>query len=311
MKPYLHFMVCLLFITAGCNNASDTTTTNAGNGEITESTLPKGKLVVDDDDTQNTADPKSGSFNDYNAGTDSNTTKQTDNAPAPIEVLKRRYKNLLVFHADDTMKIKKAYIATLILAKDQVLATIKDEALESSNANKQDFKHDTTVDIGNKMRARLIDMSGALNKGFDIELIGGEEAATQSITEKRKKAIWNWKLTPQTPGQQELKLSINIIEKDGESVTLPTKNIPVMIFAEKESFWESVGGFFKNDSTKWIMTAILIPIFVAWITSKVKYRTENKIRDPQVKNNPPNDTAAVQPNAAPTQPGNPAPPGNA
>jgi hypothetical protein len=299
MKPYLHFIIILLFIAAGCNNADDTTANNNSNGEITESTLPKGKLIVDDDDTKN------------NAGHDSATTTQNTKVPTPAEGLKRRYKNLLVFHADDTMKIKKAYIATLILAKDQVLATIKDEALESSNAGNQDFKHDTTVDIGNKMRAKLMDMSGALNKGFDIELIGGDEAATQSITEKRKKAIWNWKLTPLTPGQQELKLSINIIEKDGESVTLPTKNIPVMIFAEKEGFWESVAGFFKNENTKWILTAILIPIFIAWITSRVKYRHESKQpHEAHAKNSPPKETVAHQGNITPPQAVHPPPDNN-
>lgn len=282
------FIPFLLLLVAGCNNASTNTSSEAAvpSQNISESALPPGKTVVDDEKiaSNNTAD--NGAANGIN-----NTPNNTDAGAAANadNLLKRRFKNLLVFHADDTMKIKKAYIATLILGKDQVLGTIKEEALESSNASDENIKHDTSVDIGSKMRARLIDMSGATNKGFDIELLGGEEAATQSITEKRKKAIWNWKLIPQTPGQQELKLAITILEKDGESVTLPTKNIPVLIFAEKESFIDSVGSFFKNDSTKWILSAIIIPIFLAWITSKIKYRHDVKASDnAATKNQPPN-----------------------
>jgi hypothetical protein len=274
MKPYLLFIISAVFLFTGCNNYDDSASTKMPNDNdpITTSVLPKGHSVIDDEVIKKTIDANTGALGGY----DNKTNPQAGESVAdPNADLKRRYKNLLVFHADDTMKVRKAYIATLILGKDQILGTMKDEALESSNAGDEKFKHDTSVEIGSKMRARLIDMSGAVNKGFDIELIGGEDAATQSITEKRKKAVWNWKLTPQTPGQQELKLAITVIEKDGEAVTLPTKNIPVMIFAEKETFLESAGNFF-NDNAKWILTAILLPIFIAWVTSKMKYRPDYK-----------------------------------
>lgn len=303
------FIPFLLLLITGCNNASTNTSSEAAvppSENISESALPPGKMIVDDEKVVNNTTAANGAANDYNTAPANNDAGNSANAD---NLLKRRFKNLLVFHADDTMKIKKAYIATLILGKDQVLGTIKEEALESSNASDENIKHDTSVDIGSKMRARLIDMSGATNKGFDIELLGGEEAATQSITEKRKKAIWNWKLIPQTPGQQELKLAITILEKDGESVTLPTKNIPVLIFAEKESFIDSVGSFFKNDSTKWILSAIIIPIFLAWITSKIKYRHDIKANDNNApKNQPPNAAAGTAP--APPAANPPAPGGN-
>lgn len=103
----------------------------------------------------------------------------------------------------------------------------------------------------------------------------GEGAAEPCITEKRKKAIWNWKLIPQSPGQQELKLAVTIIEKDGEAVRLPTKNICVIFFAEKESFMDVVEGVFKGDNIKWILSAILMLIFLAWVTKKIKYKHKN------------------------------------
>ena len=132
------------------------------------------------------------------------------------------------------------------------------------------------------MKARLIDMSGAENKGFIIELLGGEESATQSINEKRKKVMWQWKLTPQTPGMQELRLSINVVERNGEMVNLPAKNISVIIFAEKETILAQVKSFF-DEYGKWILATVLIPVFVAWFTTRMRnksydkpYRTKDK-----------------------------------
>ena len=170
------------------------------------------------------------------------------------------------------MKIKKAYIASLVLGKDQILADLKDEVLTTSGGAPDDkIKLDTTLEIGTRMRAKLVDMSGASNKGFDIELIGGEDGAEQNITDTRKKAIWQWKLTPLTPGQQELTLAISVIEKNGDRVTLPTRNIPVLIFAEKQSFLSQVGDFFTDTNSKWLITAICIPILIAWFTTRMRH----------------------------------------
>lgn len=276
MKLKLFLWVVIMLLIAGCNNSEDADLRIPGNSEVSDANLPKGKYVIEDDNTVRGIENNPGSINDYKGNNTKPENGQTENSNDPYGDLKRRFKNLLVFHADDTMKIKKAYLATLILGKDQVLGDMKEEVLESSNSGNQKITQDGTIDIGSKMKARLIDMGGAGNKGFDIELIGGEEAATQRITEKRKKVIWQWKITPLAPGQQELKLSINVIEKDGEAVNLPARNIPVVIFAEKEDFSTMVSGFFKNENTKWILSAILIPIFIAWLTTRMRHKNDKK-----------------------------------
>jgi hypothetical protein len=287
MKWYFLTLFFVFILFAGCGSPDAPAIPAEGNGKLTETALPKGKYIIEDEIKPVNSDVTNGaSINGYDktGGTGDKPSGTTDTPADKKDNLKRRYKNLLVFHADDTMKIKKSYIATLILGKDQVLGSLEEEVLTSSNAKSENIKYDTTIDIGSKMRARLIDMSGATNKGFDIELIGGDGAAEQRIPDKRKKAIWNWKLTPQTPGQQELKLAVTIIEKDGEAITLPTTNIPVIIFAEKESFFAAVGGIFKGENIKWILSAILIPIFVAWVTSKIKYKHENQRPAPRTRN---------------------------
>jgi hypothetical protein len=268
MKHYLIILVSFTLVMTGCNNENKPGVVEQGNPQETE--LPEGRYVIEDDINKQNNDPNSGSFNDYN-NKPKDGPKQ-DNSSDAAKNLKKRYKNLLVFHAADTMKIKKSYIATLILGKDQVLGELKAELLENTNNPDAKIEQDTVTDFGSKMKARLIDMSGAENKGFFIELIGGEEAATQSITDRRKKVFWQWKLTPQTPGQQELRLSINVIEKNGETVNLPGKNIQVMIYAEGNFFSGFLSFFNDKDNIKWILATLLIPIFVAWLSSRMRSR---------------------------------------
>lgn len=271
MKYWTMPFLCVLL--AGCGQKATPPADNTAE-TITETSLPKGKYVLEDDIKSNAAQTTAlGDVKNNNTGTAENSTASATDAE---HRLKHRFKNLLIFHANDTMKINKSYLATLVLGKDQVLEELKAEVLEADGSADDNIKQDTSFETGSKMKARLIDMSGAEKKGFTIELIGGEDAAVQSITAKRKKTIWQWKLTPQTPGLQELKLSINVIEKDGEVVNLPARNIPVVIFAEQEGFFASIGSFFKNENTKWLLSAILIPVFLGWYTTKRKNKKDEK-----------------------------------
>ncbi len=294
MKPY-STLISLLFLLffASCNNDTNTASTNTGDGTISESVLPKGQYVVDDETAakNNTTDPGAAS----GIGDGTQTTTGTENIPNSKDELKRRYKNLLVFHADDTMKIKKSYVATLILGKDQLLGDLKAEVLEQSGAKQDDkITKDTTLEIGTRMSAKLIDMSDATDKGFEIEFLGAG-GPEQGISEKHKRAVWQWKLTPKSPGMHDLLLIVSVTE-DGNMVNLPTRKIPVVIFAEKQSFLSQVGDFFNDPNAKWLITAIVIPILIAWFTTRMKHRNEMN-RFNNANNNPNNNTAsAPQPN---------------
>lgn len=273
-----------------------------------DSTLYTGKNVIDESSDVKIVDPKGGSFNDYN-GKNSNPPKPEQRSA--YDEMKKKYKNLLVFHAADTMRIKKSYIATLVLGKDQIMGDMKSEVMENDYKPTDSLYTDTAMDFGSKMKARLIDMSGAESKGFIIELLGGEEAATQSITERRKKVIWQWKLTPQTPGLQELRLSINVIERNGEMVNLPAKNISVIIFAANETILSQVKSFF-DEYGKWILASIIIPIFVAWFTTRMRNKSMDKAQHKKEQAPATNSTATadkpvVQNTSAPVNNASPSP----
>jgi hypothetical protein len=278
-RPILiYFSLMLLFFLAtgllGCSHNNDGTATideNRSGNELAESELPPGKKIIIDD-------PDKLPVNTIPAGPVAGTGKEKDNTtgrvvnPAPksrLDVLKKVYKNLMVFHADDTMEVNKPKLATLILAKDASAEKLKMEVLEESNATDESLKTDTTIDLGSRMKAKLIAFGGSkLDNSFDIEPLGSEE---QSFRNDRKKIIWQWKITPLKEGQHELKLSIQIIEKDGEAVYLPARNIPVIIFAKKVSFFTRVGNF-VSEKYEWILSAIFIPIFIAWLSARIRFR---------------------------------------
>jgi len=303
MKAFLFTSVLAVFLLTGCKDASDSTAHNTSNGNIGEATLPKGKYIMEEDDAimkrAGVNEPKKISgLGDNPVDQNPNTTILSDPKLVKQLDLKRRYKNLLVFHADDTMKIKKSYIATLVLGKDQKLGDLKIEALESSNSKKDDIKVDTTLEIGTTMSAKLTDLGSATDKGFDIEYISAG-SGEQIITEKHPKVTWSWKLTPQSPGEQNLLLTVAVKENDGATINLPTRNIPVIIFAEKESIWAMIGNFFSDPNGKWLFTAILIPILIAWFTTRMKHKHEaaSRLAHAQQDANAAHGNAA-QPNTA-------------
>ena len=292
MKPVLVLTLSFSLFIASCSNKEKTVTTVTADGTITETALPRGRFIVDDATAITNIPQDPTTLNGINGQNDNPSTDPVKESPEAD--LKRRYKNLLVFHADDTMKIKKSYIATLILGKGQVYGDLKDEVLESSGATDDKIKHDTTIEIGNTMKARLKNVN-SLDKGFDIEFVGDEEGAVQRITDRRKKLRWQWRLTPLLPGQQNLSLEITLTEKDGQKVNLPIRDIPIVIFAEPETVMSKVGTFFEKNF-QWMLATLLIPLFMGWYNARMRHKfdrrmaKERELRESQQPKQPVTDT---------------------
>jgi hypothetical protein len=281
MRKLPHVLFVLLLVIAamtifqGCNNEGSENgdiadETVIASNDVDEAKLPKGQEVIDDN-TGFVSRPNPDPIAPVGAPPKTSENSEGESPePSPesrAETLKKVYKHLLVFHADDTMEVNKAKLATLILAKNESIAKLKVQVLDESNAGDEKIQADTSMDFGSKMRAKLISFGGSkLDNSFEIEPLGSDE---QSFKTDRKKLIWQWKITPLKEGQHELKLSIQIIEKDGEAVYLPAKNIPVVIFAKKMSFMARVGNFLSTKY-EWVITAILLPVFIAWLTTRIR-----------------------------------------
>jgi hypothetical protein len=251
-----------MFLCTACNNEGPTTGKDPSSDNITDAKLPKGRPALEETDRPVLPGENTTPLGDPNAGADPATATPQSRE----DFLKKQYRNLLVFHADDTMEVNQSRLATLVLAKDNTVEKLKIEVLDESNAKDDNIKTDTTIDLGSRMRARLVAFGESRDQNsFDIEALGDEEQSFHN----RKKILWQWKITPRKTGEQELKLSIQVVEKDGEKVTLPAKNIPVVIYAKPENMFDGVADFF---SRKWefLLTAIFIPVIIAYFTTKMR-----------------------------------------
>jgi len=271
-------VVFILTVFQSCNSGTGSSSTEniaLNENEITEAALPKGKYVIEEPakpiDKPIVITPVITPIGGNNPRKDEANKGTSTSKPGETkeESLQKKYRSLLVFHADDSMEVNKPKLAVLVLAKNESVEKLKMEVLEEANAQDEKIKTDTTIDLGSKMKARLIPFGG-LENDFKIEPLGDDE---QSFKADRKKILWQWKITPLKAGEHELKLTIQIIEKDGEAVSLPARNIPVVIFAREEKFMSKVGNFFSTKY-EWIITAVMIPIIIAFLSARVKNRSQ-------------------------------------
>jgi hypothetical protein len=181
--------------------------------------------------------------------------------------LVKKYSNLLVFHADDTMEVNRVYTATLALARNAALEPIKAKVLTESEAADDKVLIDSTIELGKRVKATLVDWSPSGEPSFNIRELGNDE---QNLS-KTKESLWQWRIEPLKEGQHKLKLAIQVTSPDGDEVNLPVRNIPILIFAKKVSFTTKVGNFFSNY-WQWVITGILLPILIAFLTNWIKRR---------------------------------------
>lgn len=267
----IYLCVCVSILIGSCSNKNDDDTSQSKEGitsVLSPSDLPPGKTVIDMQPVVvvRTTNGEAIKGNNYD-GSNSVSSIPEENR---TNFLKKKFSQLLVFHADDTMLVNKPTLATLILSKNENIANLKLEVLEESEAKDENIHVDTSIDFGSKMKARLIPFgSSKTESSFNIEALGDD---IQTFRNSRKKILWQWKITPLKPGQQELKLSIQVIEKDGESISLPAKNIPVVIYAKPEKFWVKVGNFITNNF-EFIFASMLIPILIAWFTTRMRNKS--------------------------------------
>ena len=185
--------------------------------------------------------------------------------------LVKKFNSLLVFHADDTMEVKKVYTATLALARNAALGPIRVRVLEQSGALDDSVLVDSTIELGKRVKANLKDLSPRDEKSFQIDPLGVEE---QNLS-KTKESYWQWSIEPLKEGSHRLILSIQVILSDDDKINLPARNIPIMIFSKKVPFITKIGNFFGNY-WQWMITAILIPVVIALLNNSFKQRGEKK-----------------------------------
>lgn len=213
------------------------------------------------------------------------TTPPTDESPGDEDTSRRAaasaatvristmVENALVFHIDDSMQTGQGYKATLALGREQVLADLKKEMEDATGSDAKDLIVDTALKVAAQMRARLKDLSPASGRSFDISPMS-EGNEIQDINEETgNKAFWQWNVVPLKEGKHQLELVVEVVLNKKQNVFLPSKTIPVTIYAKSESFLSQFSGFMQ-ENWKWMITAIIIPIFIAWLTTRIRQRQQ-------------------------------------
>jgi hypothetical protein len=182
--------------------------------------------------------------------------------------------NALVFLVDDSMQTGKAYFASLSIGKSIPLDYLKNEVRKSANTNSDHFYTDTTLKVTSEMRARLWELSTDSNKNFQISPVT-DGVEIQPITEgEGNQAYWQWKVVPLKPGTHALQLEVEIVVDAKTKRYLPSRTIPVTIIATPESIVTKISDF-AGKNWQWMITAIFLPIFIAWLTTRIRQRQQS------------------------------------
>lgn len=181
--------------------------------------------------------------------------------------------NALVFHIADSMQTGQGYKATLALGRDQVMDELKKEMEDVTGAEASDLIVDTALKVAAQMRARLKDISPAGAKSFDITTMSEGNEIQDINDETGNKAFWQWNVVPLKEGRHQLELVVEVVLNKKKNIFLPSKTIPVTIYAKPESFGSKFSGFME-ENWKWLITAIIIPIIIAWLTTRIRQRQQ-------------------------------------
>jgi hypothetical protein len=252
------------------NNADrDTYKNGPGDDKIPEKRVNDGYKYEDDVN-------KSPSYN-Y---PDHNATAEPPEGNSQLERYKA-VKNLLVFDTKDTMKLDTSYIATLALGKNISLEDLTEKIKKIKQPGGKIKVTDTTLEIGVQMKARLDDKAPEKDPNFSIKMVGtGSDIRTYDP--KKNKMVWQWTVTPLKEGYHDLALSISMIDKAGIASDPETKWYSITIFSEKKKNAPGNGfGTFLGKNWQWLISAIIIPLFIAWFTTYRRRKNEQQQTPPE------------------------------
>jgi hypothetical protein len=183
-------------------------------------------------------------------------------------------KNLLIFHTKDTMKLDSTYSATLALGKNISLDELADKIKKVLEPGGKIKITDTTLEIGLQMSATLEDKASEKDPNFSIRPVGSA-SNIRVYDAKKNKMVWQWNVTPLKEGQHQLSLSISLVDKNGIASNPETQWYSITIYSEKKKGSPGNGfGSFLSKNWQWLISAIIIPVFLAWFTTRQRRKNE-------------------------------------
>ena len=173
----------------------------------------------------------------------------------------------IAYSVPEEMKVAKTYSVKVRISKKSGSQTKADLILGSADAiNNPSLPSVATIEdvkVSGEMSAELRADAGA----FDIKALSTpvQNIDNESYTE------WEWVVTPKKSGDSPLKLIIRVKDLNKDIVVF-NKNIKI-----KKNVTVAVGGFFEKY-WQWLMTTIIIPIFIYfWNRKKKKERKKKEL----------------------------------
>lgn len=172
----------------------------------------------------------------------------------------------IAYSVPEEMKVAKTYSIKVRISKKSGSQTKAHLILGSSDAiNNPSLPSVATIEdvkVSGEMSAELRADAGA----FDIKALSTkiQNIDNESYTE------WEWVVTPKKSGDSPLKLIIRVKDLNKDIVVF-NKNIKI-----KKNVTVAVGGFFEKY-WQWLMTTIIIPIFIYFWNRKKKKRNKKEL----------------------------------
>ena len=172
----------------------------------------------------------------------------------------------IAYSVPEEMKVAKTYSIKVRISKKSTSQTKAHLILGSSDAiNNPSLPSVATIEdvkVSGEMSAELRADVGA----FDIKALSTpiQNIDNESYTE------WEWVVTPKKSGDSPLKLIIRVKDLNKDIVVF-NKNIKI-----KKNVTVAVGGFFEKY-WQWLMTTIIIPIFIYFWNRKKKKRNKKEL----------------------------------
>lgn len=172
----------------------------------------------------------------------------------------------IAYSVPEEMKVAKTYSVKVRISKKSGSQTKADLILGSADAiNNPSLPSVATIEdvkVSGEMSAELRADAGA----FDIKALSTpvQNIDNESYTE------WEWVVTPKKSGDSPLKLIIRVKDLNKDIVVF-NKNIKI-----KKNVTVAVGGFFEKY-WQWLMTTIIIPIFIYFWNRKKKKRNKKEL----------------------------------
>ena len=172
----------------------------------------------------------------------------------------------IAYSVPEEMKVAKTYSIKVRISKKSTNQTKADLILGSSDAiNNPSLPSVATIEdvkVSGEMSAELISDV----ESFDINTLSTsiQNIDNESYTE------WEWIVTPKKSGDSPLKLIIRVKDLNKDIVVF-NKNIKI-----KKNVTVAVGGFFEKY-WQWLITTIIIPIFIYFWNRKKKKQNKKEL----------------------------------